>query len=82
MRKTSKVIKGKAESILPELGRAKSVRVAKKVESKSVLSIRKPKFSDNRSLSEIAAELRKQVPPEEWRKVPRDLSENIDKYLY
>lgn len=26
--------------------------------------------------------IRAQVPPEEWKKLPKDLSKNIDHYLY
>jgi len=34
------------------------------------------------SILEVAAELAKRVPDEEWRKVPRDLARNLDGYLY
>jgi hypothetical protein len=37
---------------------------------------------DERSIGEIIEELGKQVAKEEWAKVPRDLTTNLDDYLY
>lgn len=31
---------------------------------------------------QMVDEVRSQVPPEEWKKLPTDLSKNIDHYLY
>ncbi len=35
-----------------------------------------------RPIQEELAELAKQVPPEDWAKLPADLSDNLDHYLY
>jgi hypothetical protein len=35
-----------------------------------------------RPIEEIIAEIASEVPPEEWAKVPKDLAENLDHYLY
>jgi hypothetical protein len=35
-----------------------------------------------RPIEEILMELAKEVPVEEWKKLPKDLSENLDHYLY
>ena len=35
-----------------------------------------------KSIEDILARIAKQVPPEEWDKLPSDLSENVDHYLY
>ena len=37
---------------------------------------------DKRPIWEKIAELGRQIPPEEWAKVPRDASINIEHYLY
>lgn len=37
---------------------------------------------DKRSILEIVAELAKQVPEDEWKRLPTDLSKNLDHYLY
>ena len=37
---------------------------------------------DKRPIWEKIAELGRQIPPEEWAKVPRDASINLDHYLY
>jgi putative addiction module CopG family antidote len=41
-----------------------------------------PSAPDDESLVEIFARLARQVPEEEWSKVPTDLSKNLDHYLY
>jgi hypothetical protein len=40
------------------------------------------KDADERPIWDIIAEIGAAVPPEEWAKVPRDLSINLDHYLY
>ena len=35
-----------------------------------------------RPIEEILAELAAEVPPEEWKKLPADLSDNLDHYIY
>ncbi|MHB8503423.1 MAG: hypothetical protein ACYDCG_05140 [Candidatus Acidiferrales bacterium] len=37
---------------------------------------------EKRSILEIVAELAKQVPEDEWKRLPTDLSKNLDHYLY
>ncbi|NJP11469.1 MAG: hypothetical protein HC866_19975 [Leptolyngbyaceae cyanobacterium RU_5_1] len=37
---------------------------------------------DTRPIWERVADISAQVPPEEWAKVPKDLSKNVDHYLY
>jgi Arc/MetJ-type ribon-helix-helix transcriptional regulator len=37
---------------------------------------------DEASISEIFIRLAQQIPPEEWSRVPTDLSINLDHYLY
>jgi hypothetical protein len=39
-------------------------------------------ISDNRPIWERVAEISSQVTAEEWAKVPKDLSKNLDHYLY
>jgi hypothetical protein len=46
------------------------------------LNISRPSTQARKSLSEIAAKVRKKVPEEAWANVPTDLSSNIDHYLY
>jgi len=41
-----------------------------------------PPAEDQESLSEIIIRLGQQVPPEEWSRVPTDLSINLDHSLY
>ena len=36
----------------------------------------------HRPIEEILMELGRQIPASEWRRLPRDLSSNIDHYLY
>ncbi|PSB24621.1 hypothetical protein [Stenomitos frigidus] len=38
--------------------------------------------SHKRPIWERVAEISAQVPPEEWAKLPKDLSKNVDHYLY
>lgn len=38
--------------------------------------------SDSRPIWERVADISAQVPPEEWAKLPKDLSKNVDRYLY
>jgi hypothetical protein len=65
----------------PEKANVKHLKVSGK--NRSSLRIRKPKSSLlGTSLSEIAAEIRRQAPKKDWEKVPTDLALNIDKYLY
>ena len=42
----------------------------------------KSQASDTRPIWERVADISAQVPPEEWEKLPKDLSKNIDHYLY
>lgn len=35
-----------------------------------------------RPIWEVAEEIGRSIPPEEWEKVPKDLSINLDHYLY
>ncbi len=35
-----------------------------------------------RPIEEVLAQLASEVPEEEWKKLPEDLSENLDHYLY
>lgn len=37
---------------------------------------------ETQSLAQMFAEVWSQVPEEDWADVPRDLSTNLDKYLY
>lgn len=37
---------------------------------------------DTRPIWERVADISAQVPPEEWAKLPKDLSKNVDHYLY
>ncbi len=41
-----------------------------------------PTTKGEESISEIFLRLGKQVPDEEWSKIPTDFSKNIDHYLY
>jgi putative addiction module CopG family antidote len=41
-----------------------------------------PPAEGEESISEIFIRLGQQVPPEEWSRVPTDLSINLDHYLY
>ena len=41
-----------------------------------------PTTEDRESLGEIFLRLGKQVPDEEWAKIPTDFSINVDHYLY
>lgn len=38
--------------------------------------------AEQRSILEIVAELAKEVPEDEWKRLPADLSKNVDHYLY
>lgn len=40
------------------------------------------KHKVSRSVWEIGEEITRSVPDEEWAKLPADLSENLDRYLY
>ncbi len=43
----------------------------------------RPETSNNsHSLTDLFAEIAKDVPEEEWRRLPSDLSKNLDHYLY
>ena len=57
-------------------------RAAVMSKKKLNLSIKRPSVTERTNLSKIAANARKNVPLEEWAKVPTDLSSNIDHYLY
>jgi hypothetical protein len=35
-----------------------------------------------RPIEELLSELAKEIPQEEWDKLPEDLNENLDHYLY
>jgi hypothetical protein len=37
---------------------------------------------DPRPIWEIAEEIGRSIPPEEWEKIPKDLATNLDHYLY
>ena len=39
-------------------------------------------MSDTRPISDVLAEIAAEVPEEEWDKLPPDLTENLDDYLY
>ena len=41
-----------------------------------------PSQADSRSSAEVFAAVAKEVPESDWAKVPRDLSKNVDAYLY
>ncbi len=41
-----------------------------------------PHDSDARPIEEELAELAAEIPAEEWKKLPADLSDNLDHYLY
>ncbi len=37
---------------------------------------------DTRPIEQVLEELAKEVPPEEWDKLPDDLNNNLDHYIY
>ena len=53
------------------------------VEDLSLISIEAPQPGlYERSIEDVLGEISSEIPAEEWRKLPTDLSDNLDHYIY
>jgi hypothetical protein len=66
----------------PELPDGAEAEVVVTVDSESKISEEAEGTPDSRPFWERILELGASIPEEEWDKVPRDLSKNLDHYLY